>query len=102
MDTVINKLAEIESGAAKILEDANNQKIKMAHEIEEKSKTFDAETDSNTAKKLKAIKDEYRKAMEQDLAKLKSNTEQTLSTMDSRFQNEHSVWADKIIQQILK
>ena len=99
---MINKLAEIESGAAKILEDANNQKIALAKEMEARSKSFDDETDAATAKKLEAIKDNYRKEMETDLADLKSNTEQMLSRMESHFQTEHDARTEEIVKQILK
>lgn len=101
METVINKLAEIESGAARILEEANNRKIALAKEMEEKARAFDAETDAATLKKLDTIKEDYRKEMEQNLADLKSQTEQTLSNMEKHFQTEHDTRTDEIVKQIL-
>lgn len=102
METVINKLAEIEAGAAKILEDANNKKVALAKELEDKSRIFSEETDAATTKKLDAIKTDYQEQMKKDLAELQAHTQRVLSGMEEHFQKEHEARTDEIIKQILK
>lgn len=102
MDTVINKLAEIEHNTARILEDVNLQKITLAKEMEEKTIAYDQETDAHTAGKLAAIKEDYKKVMEQELADLKEKTTKMLASMDEKFQKSHDSISDEIVQQILK
>ncbi|MEE1196523.1 MAG: hypothetical protein UHS54_06570 [Lachnospiraceae bacterium] len=102
METVINKLAEIEIGATKILENANAEKITLAKELDEQILAFDRETDTRTAEKLQSIKENYRMEMEKNLADLKTQTDQTLSNMENTFRTQHDAMSDAIVKQILK
>lgn len=102
MDTVISKLAEIEHNTARILEDVDRQKIILAKEMEEKTAAYDQKMDADTAGKLAAIKEDYKKAMEQELADLKEKTAKMLAAMDEKFEKSHDSISDGIVQQILK
>lgn len=102
MDTVISKLAEIEHNTARILEDVNHQKITLAKEMEEKTAAYDQKIDTDTAEKLAAIKEDYKKTMEQELADLKEKTAEMLLVMEEKFQKSHHSISDEIVKQILK
>lgn len=102
METVINKLAEIEIGATRILENANAEKITLAKKLDEQILAFDRETDAATAKKLESIKENYRMEMEKNLEDLKTRTDQALSNMENTFRTRHDAMSDAIVKQILK
>ena len=50
MDTVIEKISEIESAATGIMEDANERKKAFAKEMEERTAAFDAQLEAETNK----------------------------------------------------
>ncbi len=50
MDTVIEKISEIESAATAIMEDANERKKAFAKEMEERTAVFDAQLEAETNK----------------------------------------------------
>ena len=102
MDTVISKLAEIEHNTAHILEDVNLQKIALAKSMEEKTIAYDQETDADTAKKLTAIKEDYQKTIELELAELKEKPAELLESMDEKFRKSHDSISDEIVRQILR
>lgn len=102
MDTVINRLAEIETGASRILENANQQKQVLAKEMEAKIAAFDAQMDAETEKKLASIHQDLQKEMDQALTDLQKNTEKTLADIHDHFQTECDARAEEIVKQILK
>lgn len=101
MENVINKLAEIETGTARILEEAGAKKIDLAQELEEKIRLFDREQDAQTTEKLESIRSDCQKKMEQELSDLRSKTSRIISYMDETYQTKHDVLADEIVKQIL-
>ena len=52
MESVINKLAEIETAATKIMQAAENQKKLQDEQQEERIAKFDAELEAETAKRI--------------------------------------------------
>ena len=55
MDTVIEKISEIESAATAIMEDANERKKAFAKEMEDKTASFDAGLEQETARRIADI-----------------------------------------------
>lgn len=62
MDTVLNKLSEIDKAASSIMEEAGARKKAFAKEIEAKTAAFDADLEKETAGKIAEIQ----KRMEED------------------------------------
>ena len=56
MESVINKLAEIETAATKIMQAAENQKKLQDEQQEERIAKFDADLEAETAKCYTAIR----------------------------------------------
>ena len=55
MESVINKLAEIETAATKIMQAAENQKKLQDEQQEERIAKFDADLEAETAKRIEEI-----------------------------------------------
>ena len=53
MDTVINRLSDIEKAAVSVMDGASERKKQMAREMEEKTAAFDRELEQKTAGKRK-------------------------------------------------
>lgn len=101
MENVINKLAEIETGTARILQDANEKKADLARELDERIRVYDQECDARTAKELDSIRKNYQKEMERELSDLRTKTNQVISHMEETYQNKHDALTDSIVKQIL-
>ena len=68
MDTVINRLSDIEEAAGAIVEEANVRKKAYAAEIEKKTADFDQELDQETARRIAEIQKKMETDMDQLLA----------------------------------
>ena len=55
MESLINKLAENETAATKIMQDAENQKKLQVEQQEERIAIFDADLEAVTAKRIEEI-----------------------------------------------
>ena len=57
MDTVIDKLSEIEAAAQAITDEANARKKAFAQEMDQKTKAFDAELEQETSARIRKVQD---------------------------------------------
>ena len=55
MDTVIDKLSEIEAAAQAITDEANARKKAFAQEMDQKTKAFDAELEQETSARIRDV-----------------------------------------------
>ena len=55
MDTVINRLSDIEKAAVSVMDGASERKKQMAREMEEKTAAFDRELEKKTAARISCI-----------------------------------------------
>ena len=78
MDTVINKLWEIEEAAGAIADEANVRKKGSAKEMEDKTASFDAGLEQETAHRIADIGHKMEADMEAMLARQKSDFETLL------------------------
>lgn len=58
MDSIVNKLTEIEDSASAIVQHAEDQKEALDKEYEEKRKAFDAELEEKTQARIRSIREE--------------------------------------------
>ncbi len=58
MDSIVNKLTEIEDAASAIVQHAEDQKEALDKEYEEKRKAFDAELEEKTQARIRSIREE--------------------------------------------
>ena len=81
MEAVLGRLSEIESAAVALEEKAAEQKKQIAAEYEAKTQAFDKEIDAQTQEKLKTLNEKLRLEAENELLKMKQETD--------RLQKEH-------------
>ena len=61
MDTVINKLSEIDEAASSIMEETNARKKAFAQEMEERTAAFDLNLEKKTAERIVRFAPEWKK-----------------------------------------
>lgn len=100
METIINKLTEIETAASAIVTHAEQQKEEMDREYEERRKEFDQDLEKKTMQKIQKIQEE----LEWDKKRLWEGQEDASSEMILSLQREyntkHTAYAAEILKRI--
>ena len=95
MESVINKLAEIETAATKIMQAAENQKKLQDEQQEERIAKFDADLEAETATKLHSTTDADQKKQRDSAAEL-------LSSLDAYYEQNHGALSTQIYENIIR
>ena len=83
MESVINKLAEIETAATKIMQAAENQKKLQDEQQEERIAKFDADLEAETAKRIEEITTKLHSTTDADQKKQRDSAAELLSSLDA-------------------
>ena len=82
MDTVIEKISEIESAATSIMDNANERKKAFAKEMEERTAAFDRQLEAETGKKIEELRAAMEINMKDRLEKQRSDSDKALAAME--------------------
>ena len=85
MEPVIDKLSEIETAASRIMESAVEETRRQDKAAEERTSTYDDDTDAQAARTLEAAKRTLQEQADQELEHLKTSTERSLKHMDAYY-----------------
>lgn len=102
MDTVIEKISEIESAAASIMNDANERKKAFAEDMEEQTAAFDAQLEEETSKKIEELQAGMEINMNNRLEKQRSDSEKVLNAMEQRYEDHHTQYVEKLFYTMIK
>ena len=100
MDSVIQKLADIETTAEAIVEHAQEQKSEIEKRIQAKRDQFDKKLEEDTQKKLLEIRTAAEEQMNQVLEEQREKNRSTIDALKEEFQEYHSKYAREILNQI--
>ena len=90
MESIINKLTEIESAASAIAEHAELQKSVLDKEYEEKRKQFDLDLEQETQAHLQKI----REALEAE------SNDSCVLALKKEYESRHTLYAQEILKRI--
>lgn len=102
MEPIIDKLSEIETAAARIMESAVNETKTQDKKSEERIALFDAEVETATQKKLEALRTDLQKQSVEELLQLQNSMEKTLENMDNNYNTNHHQITDEIYHKIIR
>jgi len=102
MDTVIEKISEIESAAASIMNDANERKKAFAKEMEERAVAFDAQLEAETNKKIEELQASMEISMNNRLEKQRNDSQKVLEAMEQRFEDHHTQYVEELFNTMIK
>ena len=101
MESVINKLAEIETAATKIMQAAENQKKLQDEQQEERIAKFDADLEAETAKRIEEITTKLHSTTDADQKKQRDSAE-LLSSLDAYYEQNHGTLSTQIYENIIR
>lgn len=102
MDTVINKLWEIEEAAGAITDEANVRKKAFAKEMEERTAAFDAQLEAETNKRIEELRARMEIEMNERLEKQRNDSQNVLRAMEQRYQEHHTEYVEELFKKMTK
>ena len=80
MDTVINRLSDIEKAAVSVMDGAGERKKQMAREMEEKTAAFDARLEKEPQDRISPIRGKMEEELQQELRQQKEDAKAMMAT----------------------
>ena len=102
MDTVINKLWEIEEAAGAITDEANVRKKAFAKEMVERTAAFDAQLEAETNKRIEELRARMEIEMNERLEKQRNDSQNVLRAMEQRYQEHHTEYVEELFKKMIK
>lgn len=100
MDSILNKLTEIESAAVSIVQHAEAEKSILDEKYDEKRRQFDLELESETKKQIQAIQDDLQKKTSQILSSQSDESLAPINALQKEYEENHTLYAQKILRKI--
>ena len=100
MDSIVNKLTEIEDAASAIVEHAETQKQVLNKEYNEKRKAFVEELEKRTQEQLRAIREDLEKNTSGILDNQNDASTETIRALQKEYEEKHTEYAHEILRRI--
>ena len=100
MDSILNKLTEIESAAVSIVQHAEAEKSILDEKYDEKRRQFDLELEAETKKQIQAIQDDLQKKTSQILSSQSDESLAQINALQKESEENHTLYAQKILRKI--
>lgn len=102
METIAEKLSEIEMTARSIVDGAQEQKHQMEMKMQKQRDTFDADMEKETNEKILKIQSDLATNMENLLKKQEEQNNNEIEALKQDFKEHHSEYARQILERVMK
>ena len=102
MDTVINRLSDIEKAAVSVMDGASERKKQMAREMEEKTAAFDRELEQKTAARISCIQKQMEQEMQEELDKQAADARGMIARLEETYEKQHKLYAESLFRSMIK
>lgn len=100
MDSIVNKLTEIEDAASAIVQHAQDQKDALDREFSEKRRAFDEALEKETQARLDEIRSDLKKNTAGILDSQNGASEDTIRALQEEYSQRHTEYAHEILKRI--
>ena len=100
MDSIVNKLTEIEDAASAIVAHAETQKEVLDREYDEQRRAFDEDLEKQTQARINAIRDELEKNTSGILNSQNGASTETIRALQKEYEEKHTEYAHEILRRI--
>lgn len=100
MDSIVNKLTEIENAAAAIIRHADEQKKELEQEMRQKQKQFDETLAAETKQRLSGTSDEVERQLSEEKARLRKEQEAKIQGLTAEYDRRGDQYAREIVKRI--
>ena len=102
MDTVINRLSDIEKAAVSVMDGASERKKQMAREMEEKMAAFDAQLEKENQDRISQIRSKMEEELQQELRQQSEDAKATMKRLEATYENRHEEYAQALFKNMIK
>ena len=102
MDTVINRLSDIEKAAVSVMDGASERKKQMAREMEEKTAAFDAQLEKENQDRISQIRSKMEEELQQELRQQSEDAKATMKRLEATYENRHEEYAQALFEHMIK
>ena len=102
METIADKLSEIEMTARSIVDGAQEQKHQMEMKMQKQRDTFDADMEKETNEKILKIQSDLATNMENLLKKQEEQNNNEIEVLKQDFKEHRSEYARQILERVIK
>lgn len=102
MDKVIEKISDIESAATSIMDNANERKKAFAKEMEGRTAAFDHDLETQTNKKIEALRTDMEIEMNNQLEKQKNDSLRIQTALETHYEGQHHRYVENLFQTMIK
>lgn len=100
MDSIVNRLTEIEDAASAIVRHAEEQKESLNREYDEKRSTFDADLNQKTEERLSAIRADLEEKTSRILSTQSEFSTEMIQALQKEYEEKHTEYAREILKRI--
>ena len=100
MDSIINKLTEIESAASAIVQHAEAEKSALDEKFDKKRMDFDKELEADTQRQIQGIRDKLESETSRILSGQSQESQDELDALQKECDEKHSDYAHEILRRI--
>lgn len=100
MDSIVNRLTEIEDAASAIVRHAEEEKEILDQEYDKKRKAFDDELEKKTKERLDAIRAELEKKTASILEGQNEASDALIRSLQQEYEEKHTEYAHEILRHI--
>lgn len=100
MDSIVNRLTEIEDAASAIVQHAEEQKEMLDKEFAEKRRVFDKELEEKTRARLDKVRAELERKTSGILESQSSSSTELIAALQKEYQEKHTEYAREILRRI--
>ena len=100
MDSIINRLTEIEETASSIVEHAEEEKAVLDKEYDERRRNFDAELSEKTRERIQAIRDKLDRDSSEILDGGNGAGGREIQALRQEYSERHTEYARNILKRI--
>ena len=100
MDSIVNRLTEIEDAASAIVRHAEEEKEILDQEYDKKRKAFDDELEKKTKERLDAIRAELEKNTASILEGQNEASDALIRSLQQEYEEKHTEYAHEILRHI--
>ena len=96
MDTVINRLSDIEKAAVSVMDGAGERKKQMAREMEEKTAAFDAQLEKENQDRISQIRSKMEEELQQELRQQKEDAKAVMARLEEAYEARQALFKNMI------
>lgn len=102
MNSIVEKLSEIETSAVSIVNHAESEKERLDADMARRRREFDESLKADTASRLARIREDLESKMTYELQKQKQTSDNIIQAYEQEYEQNHEIYARDILAKMIE